>query len=221
MLKKLKASLVSLFLVSVALIHPHASLASVPLERVKPYETLLNKIISLKATFLQINPDGQAFQGKFYLLRPGYMRIEYAKTPDGKETLPLLLVAKGSYMVHYDKELKQETQYSLDATPAGFFLRDKFDLSQEVTPIRMTTDLNTTEIELTKKNKPDEGSLTLVFSENPRHLRKWIVKDAHGQETTVTFEEFSENVIIDNRLFDHTYVDPERLVVEEQLQPPL
>ena len=183
----------------------------------KPYETYLNTLRSLKANFLQLDSNGDAFQGRFYLFRPGYMRIEYALTRDGKETLPLLMVADGSRFIHYDKQLKETQMASFDATPAGFFLKDHITFSGDVTVKRAWTKDQLTQIELAKKDSPLEGTLTLVFSETPRALRKWIVTDGQGSQTTVTLSQAEENVTPEPNLFNPNKADPDRLIVDGPL----
>lgn len=178
----------------------------------KPYETYFNNLQSIKATFVQVDAQGNSHHGRFYLFRPGHMRIEYAKTTEGQETLPLLLVADGSRLIHYDKDLKETHLYSFDATPAGFFLRDTIAFSGDVKVLSARRHQQTTEIEITKAKSPDEGSLVLIFSENPRHLRKWIVRDPYGQETTVTLMDSVENVKLNADLFDPNKADPDQLI---------
>jgi outer membrane lipoprotein-sorting protein len=184
---------------------------------VTPYEAYLNELRSLKATFIQIDSAGEAFQGKFYLFRPGHMRIEYAITPDGKETLPLLIVADGTRFIHYDKELKETQMSTFDATPAGFFLRDKISFSGDILVKNATTQDQLTQIELAKVDTPHEGSLTLVFSENPLKLRKWLVTDGQGYQTTVTLAHSQENVTLEPTLFNPNAADPDRLIVDGPL----
>lgn len=178
----------------------------------RAYETYFNALQSIKATFVQVDAQGNSHHGRFYLFRPGHMRIEYAKTAQGQETLPLLLVADGSRLIHYDKDLKETHLYSFDATPAGFFLRDTIAFSGDVKVLSARRHQQTTEIEITKAKSPDEGSLVLIFSENPRHLRKWIVRDPYGQETTVTLMDSVENVKLDPDLFDPNKSDPDQLI---------
>ena len=184
---------------------------------VAPYEAYLNGLRSLKATFIQIDSAGEAYQGKFYLFRPGHMRIEYAITPEGKETLPLLIVADGSRFIHYDKELKETQMSTFDATPAGFFLRDKISFSGDILVKSATTQHQLTQIELAKVEAPHEGTLTLVFSENPLNLRKWIVTDGQGHQTTVTLAHSQENIPLKPDLFNPKEPDPDRLIVDGSL----
>ena len=182
-----------------------------------PYEAYLNGLRSLKSTFIQIDSNGEAYEGKFYLFRPGYMRIEYAVTREGKETLPLLLVADGSRLIHYDKALKETQMTTFDATPAGFFLRENISFSGDVVVRSAKTKDQTTQIELEKVDMPQEGTLTLVFSENPLKLRKWIVADGQGYETTLTLAQSQENITLAPDLFNPNKADPDPLIVDGPL----
>ncbi len=196
------------------LFSPTARAAATLLETAKPYEAYMNNLRSLKATFIQLDKAGEAFQGKFYLFRPGHMRIEYALTPDGKETLPILIIADGSRFIHYDKELKETQMASFDATPAGFFLKDKITFSGDVTLKSIQTKDQLTQIELIKTKAEHEGTLTLVFSENPLSLRKWIVTDTQGNHTTITLVHAQENILLEPDLFNPQLQDPNRLILD-------
>jgi outer membrane lipoprotein-sorting protein len=184
---------------------------------IKPYEDYMNALKSLEADFVQVDPNGQAFEGRLYLVRPSYMRIEYAKTKDGRQTVPLRLVADGSRMIHFDKELKETQLYSFDATPAGFFLQEQISFSKGVQVVRAESKEQLTSVTLKKSNDSEEGMLTFVFKENPIRLVKWIIKDAHDLETTITIQMAKENIIVNPQLFDPNFEDPQQPIVDEVL----
>ena len=54
--------------------------------------------------------------------------------------------------------------------------------------------------------KPDLGSLTLVFTENPLTLRQWTVVDQQGRRTTVSLSDLQLGVALDPRLFQYQYL---------------
>jgi len=184
---------------------------------IKPYENYMSALKSLEADFVQVDPNGQSFQGRLYLVRPSYMRIEYAKTKAGRQTLPLRLVADGSRMIHFDKELKETQLYSFDATPAGFFLQETISFSKGVQVVRAESKDQLTFIGLKKAKDSEDGMLTFVFKDNPIRLVKWIIKDAQDLETTITIQSAKENVIINPQLFDPNFEDPQQPIVDEVL----
>jgi outer membrane lipoprotein-sorting protein len=43
-------------------------------------------------------------------------------------------------------------------------------------------------------DNPDQGSITMIFSESPLELRQWIITDAEGQTTTIALSEVRRDV---------------------------
>ncbi|MBO1073004.1 LolA family protein [Roseomonas marmotae] len=158
-------------------------------------EAYLNGLTTLRARFLQIASNGGSAEGTAMIWRPGRMRFEY----DPPE--PLLLVASDGQFLHYDKELHQPSIVPVSSTPLGFLLRPQ---------IRFTGDLEVTALErgggllrvtMRRREAPGEGSLTLVFAEDPMELRQWVVVDAQGQQTRVTLTQIQTGVRFDPLVF--------------------
>ena len=164
-------------------------------------EAYLNSIKTLKARFLQIAPSGASSTGKLWMERPGRMRFEYDPPS------PLLLVAGHGLLIYHNGDLDQTSNLPLSKTPLGILLEDDLKLSGAVTVLRVTRDAGALAMELQRTESPSDGSLVLLFADNPLELRGWIVRDAQGQETRVALEDldFSPSGFSDD-LF--TYVDP-------------
>jgi outer membrane lipoprotein-sorting protein len=143
-------------------------------------EAYLNTLQTLKAHFLQVAPDGSTAEGTAWMDRPGKMRFQYAPPS------PLLLVAGHGLFFFHDSSLNQTTNLPLSATPLGLLLTDHLKLSGDVTVTAITRLPGQLQIDLVRTSSPDEGSLELVFADNPLALRQWSVFDARGQETRVT-----------------------------------
>lgn len=143
-------------------------------------EAYLNTLHTLKAHFLQVAPDGSTAEGSAWMDRPGKMRFQYAPPS------PLLLVAGHGLFFFHDSSLNQTTNLPLSATPLGLLLTDHLKLSGDVTVTAITRLPGQLQIDLVRTSSPDEGSLELVFADNPLALRQWSVFDARGQETRVT-----------------------------------
>jgi outer membrane lipoprotein-sorting protein len=158
-------------------------------------ESYLNGIKSLDAKFLQIAPDGSLSEGKLYLLRPGRIRFEYAPPS------PILVVADGTWIVFHDDELKQTTRVPLGSTPLSILMRDKVALDGAVTVKRVERQPGSLRVTLFDTDKPKEGQLTLVFSDQPLMLKQWVVEDAQGQSTTVALDKMETNVDFKQSLF--------------------
>lgn len=146
---------------------------------VQRVQQTLAAVGTLKARFLQIAPDGHTTQGTAWLDRPGRMRFEYAKPS------PLLLVAGDGKLVFNDSELKQTTSLPLDKTPLGLLLRPDFTLSGDVTLTGFRHAGGQLQLTLVRTASPGDGSLTLIFSDQPLALRSWSVLDAQGRQTRV------------------------------------
>ena len=64
-------------------------------------EAYLNGLDTLRASFVQINPDGGTATGELYYERPDKMRLDY--DPPSR----LLIVANGWKLVYHDRRLEQ------------------------------------------------------------------------------------------------------------------
>jgi outer membrane lipoprotein-sorting protein len=159
-------------------------------------ETYLNGIRTLKARFLQIAPDGNTSQGTAWLQRPGRMRFQYDPPS------PLLLVAGHGLVVFRDTQLDQVTNIPLSSTPLGLLLREHITLSGDVRVSDVTRLPGQIQITLARADSPGDGSLTLIFSDNPLTLRQWTVTDAQGKETRVTLFNVELGGTFDQQLFN-------------------
>lgn len=163
---------------------------------VQRVQQTLAGITTLKAHFLQIAPDGRTSQGTAWLDRPGRMRFEYAKPS------PLLLVAGRGKLVFNDSELKQTTSLLLDKTPLGLLLRPDLTLSGDVTLTAFYHADGQLQLTLVRTASPGDGSLTLIFSDQPLALRSWSVIDAQGRQTRVDLDDIVLGTGLPQNLFN-------------------
>jgi outer membrane lipoprotein-sorting protein len=163
-------------------------------------EAYLNGIRSLKARFLQVAPNGATSQGTAWLERPGRMRFQYDPPS------PLLLVAGHGLVVFHDAQLNQTSNIPVSRTPLGILLADRVSLSGDVTVTSLQRQPGMIQVTLVRTATPNEGSLTLVFADNPLTLRQWTVLDAQRQETRVTLYNVELGGHFDPKLFE--FVDP-------------
>lgn len=158
-------------------------------------EGYLSSIKSIASQFSQISPSGDISAGKFYLQRPGKLRMEY------NPPVPVLVVASDGSFVYYDKELQQVTNVSLDSTLVGFLARDKVKFDDSVSIVHFERGPKSLRIGIVQANKPDEGSMTLEFSDKPLVLKNIIITDSAGLSTIVSLADARFGVKLDPELF--------------------
>jgi outer membrane lipoprotein-sorting protein len=159
-------------------------------------EAYLNSVTTLKARFMQVSPDGNTAEGSVLLLRPGRLRLDYDPPS------PIQVVADGTYLIYYDKELKQVSYVGLDTTPAGILVRDKIRLTgADLKVLKVGHQPGVVNVTVTKAEDPKQGNITLVFTESPYQLRQWQLTDAQGQVTTVSLFDAETGVPLAKELF--------------------
>ncbi len=161
----------------------------------KRIETYLDGIRTLTARFEQTNDDGSTATGKVWLSRPGRMRFEYAPP------VRMTIVSNGDYVAVDDQELKQVQFYPVDSTPVWFLLREGIKLSGDVTVTGFERGPKTFRVTCVQAKDPHNGSITLVFSDDPLSLRQWSVLDAEGRTTTVALVDPQPEATVDAALF--------------------
>ena len=163
-------------------------------------EAYLNGLSTLKARFLQVAPDGSTSQGIAWMQRPGRMRFQY------DPPTPLLLVAGHGLFVYYDRQLKQTSNIPLGSTPLGLLLAEHVTLSGGVTVTDIGRMPGQIQVTMVRTDSPGDGSLTLVFADQPLALRQWTVIDSQRRETTVSLFNVQFGGSFDQAMF--TFIDP-------------
>lgn len=163
-------------------------------------EAYLNALRTLHARFQQIAPDGSLSGGQAWIERPGRLRFQY------DPPAPFLLVAGNGMLVFNDSRLQQTSNLPLDRSPMGLLLQNNLRLSGEVTITNVTRYPGQLQITLERTATPSDGTLTLVFADNPLALRSWTVMDAQRKETRVSLFDVQLGGAFDPSLF--TFTDP-------------
>ena len=179
-----------------------AALSAEDRAAVQHVEQFLNGIHSLSARFQQYAGDGGTASGQLIVARPGHMRFEYDKPS------PILLLADGTFVVYIDNQLKQVSYLPIGSTPAWFLLRDHISLSDGVTITKFDHGPGVIRITLVENKSPENGTLTLTFSDKPLDLKQWTIVDQQGKTTTVALSDAHYGVPIDAKAF--TFVDPRK-----------
>jgi outer membrane lipoprotein-sorting protein len=119
---------------------------------------------------------------------------------------PLLLVAGHGLVVFHDSSVNQTSNIPIGQTPLGILLSDHAQFGGDVTVTQMQHLPGQIQVSLIRTASPGDGTLTLIFAENPITLRQWTVLDAQHQETRVTLYDVQLGGSYDPKLFE--YIDP-------------
>jgi len=162
------------------------------LDRVSAY---LNSIRTLQGDFVQIGPDGQIDQGRFYLEKSGRMRFEY-QPPN-----PVLIVADGRTFAVANRKLKTVDRYPLSGTPLELILADNIDLRHDNSILAVRREAGTLIVEARTNSNRSKPDLALVFADPELELRQWTIIDDQGLTTTVALRDLEPGVTVDAQLF--------------------
>lgn len=165
-------------------------------------ENYLTGLTTLEAHFVQVSAEGEVSEGELYIARPGRLRVEYAPP------VPILMVADGIRLIFHDRELGQVTEIPLSSTPVGLLLGKRIRLKEEAAIVAIAREAGVLSVTIARKDAPEGGTITLVFTERPFALRQWVVVDAQGLMTRVTLIETRFGVDLDPSLF--TFERPRR-----------
>jgi hypothetical protein len=93
------------------------------------------------------------------------------------------------------------TFYPVASTPAWFLLRESIRMSGDVTVTRFERGPDALRVTAVQTKSPDNGAITLVFSDHPLQLVKWDVLDATQHATSIALSDPHEGVKLDPKLF--------------------
>lgn len=167
-------------------------------------ERYLNTLDTIQARFVQISSDGNYAEGEVQVSRPDNLRFDY----DPPATA--LLIATGSTLLFYDKELKQASFIPLWETPLWFFLGDDIRLDDDLEVIAVEEGLGTIAVTLRQKDEREAGQVKLIFSDSPLALKKWEVLDPQGVVTQVSLINPQYGVAIDDEVFEYNDLEINR-----------
>ena len=173
-------------------------LASLPAQAqtgVPEIERYLNSIRTLKARFVQTNPNGSIVQGTLYVWRPGRMRFEY--DPPSQ----LKIVADGYQVTMWDPQTKDFGQWPIGWTAASFLAKDPLTLSGDLRVEKLDRVNGLLEMTVVQARKPQEGKVIVRFSENPMTLRGWTTIDQRGSQVTISLSGLQTQLQLSESLF--------------------
>jgi len=158
-------------------------------------EKYFNAIRTLKARFVQTNPNGSIIQGTLYVRRPGRMRFEY--DPPSQ----LKIVADGFQVTMWDPTTKDFGQWPIGWTMASFLVKDPLSLGGDLRVEKLERVNGLIEATISQLKKPQEGKVIARFAENPLALRGWTIIDSRGQQVTVALSGMQTGLQLADSLF--------------------
>jgi len=164
-------------------------------------ETYLNKLGTVHARFVQISSNGNLAEGEVHLQRPGKMRFEYDPPH------PVLLIADGHSLLYYDRDLKNATFIPIEDSPLWFIVQPHIQIGGKVEVTDLAEEAGTITMTIRDTKRPDSGNVTLVFSDKPLQLHKWIVTDTQGVSIQVALIEPEFEVAMPKDLFEYGDLD--------------
>ncbi len=169
----------------------------------KSVETYVNSLKTISGNFYQESSNGAKDSGKFYISKPGKIRLEYNS--------PILLVADGDSIVYQDKSLDQISYLPLKSNPASVVLNNNITITGKnpTAKVKKVEYIdNIIEITLSTVAEKKSGVITLMFEKTPLSLIGWKVKDINGITTTVKLTNIKPLNNIDLSLFKITRKKP-------------
>ncbi len=160
-------------------------------------ETYIASIKTMTADFKQASSNGGYAEGKFYIKRPGKMKLEY------NPPSPVILLADGDDLIFYDRDLDQTSTIDIDRTPASVLLKKEIKFnSKDYNVLNVSKEAGAIEISLAQADDPMSGELTLYFSTKPIVLKQWRVRDAQDILTTVSLYNLKNDVYLEDDIFE-------------------
>ena len=162
--------------------------------KLKIYDYFEN-LKTLEADFVQVSPSGIVSNGKVYFDFPGKLRIDYKKPSN------ILITSKGYWIVIQDRKTQTTNNIPLKGTPFSLFLENKMNSVNKDVKLDFHKNSGIISLKITSINNEQAGELVLEFSEKPLNLKKWIIKDAFGDITTVFIQNARYNNELSHLLF--------------------
>ena len=150
---------------------------------VRQAEIWFANVTTMRANFTQIASDGSAAAGNIVMRRPSRLKITY----DG---VPALNLITTPVWLHVDQPAERRvTRYPISETPLSLILSEPVSLRPAGYETVVTERAGgITQIAIHKESGEGAGRLTLEFTTSPFQLRRWIVEDVAGIQTSVTLQ---------------------------------
>ncbi|MCI5048967.1 MAG: outer membrane lipoprotein carrier protein LolA [Rickettsiales bacterium] len=173
------------------------------IQTLRRVELYLNSLTTMVATFTQSSPDGNFATGTMLLKRPGKMRWQY------DPPTPVVMYADGTRLVYVDYELDQINYVDIEDSLAALLTRKRINFADdELRVIHFRRGADSIRFTVLDARQPNEGRVTLEFTDNPLSIERMSMTDAAGQIVHVTFKDQQYGVALKNDLF--VFDDPRK-----------
>ena len=164
---------------------------------VQKAEKWFANVTTMRASFTQIASDGSAAEGKIVMRRPSRLKITY-------NGLPALKLVTTPVWLHVDQPNERRvTSYPISETPLSLILADPVSLRPAGYETIVTNRAGgIAQIVIQKNTGAGAGRLTLEFTTSPFQLRRWIVEDVVGIQTSVTLQNMAFDMPVENAEFN-------------------
>jgi len=156
---------------------------------------VFTEVKTAQGSFSQIDAQGGASSGTFYINRPGKVRFDYVKPEQ------MFIVSDGTSVSIEEPKRKAWDSVPLSSTPLGLFLRSNVDLKRDGTVTDVTTKGASHFVTLVDKTGEAEGKMILEFRASDFELLGWRAIDGAGAETRVSLSDTKKNVTLKPSLF--------------------
>lgn len=159
----------------------------------------LRTIDTMQGDFVQQSPDGRVAEGKFFLRRPGRLRFEY------DDPYPTTVIADGFWAGVLNRQAKTLNQIPLSQTPLYLLLDDSVSLASSGAIQSIERGPGVVRARAIDPSRPNEGSITMVFSTSPVELLKWVITDPQGRSSAISLRNVQRGM----------YIPPTTFVIED------
>ena len=163
------------------------------LENISRY---LQNLKILKADFSQTNSDETISSGTILIKRPGRMRFEYYK-PDKT----LVLVSAGALAIFDPKGDEEPITYPIKNNPISLILKGEVDLLNSGIVGNYKISAEKGVLTIRDPNKPELGSVELVFTGAKPELEKFTIKNENGSSTSILLKDIEYPKKLNETLF--------------------
>ncbi len=151
---------------------------------------------TLKGSFVQTQTNAKPMKGKFFVMRPGRFRFDYA-APSKQ-----IIVSDGEYLAIQDLDLNNEDRVALDQTPFRLLLRKDVDLLRDALIVEVSQAEDLIVVAIQDKSPDSPGRIKLFMSTKPQlELKEWVTTDAQGIDTRIQIADLASGADLDAKMF--------------------